>query len=383
MLIGREKEFEEIKRLILTSIIERKPLVLYISGSVGTGKTATVKSVLTDIKRSKEKHRSEFINCVSMQNDIALVKEISNRLSRNNRNKVSDKSNSLRKVLENKIELLESPLLIVLDEMDALILKKPTMRIFDWPYKFNGKVLVIGIANSRDLKERFFPDYESKEGFKTVVFKPYDSTQIFKILEENLKRRENEFDSKAIELCAKKISTLTGDIRSAFSIAEQMIVSKEKERNIKTPPTTPKRGIKRPLQTDLQNTTPTKKSACIEVLSSIKKVYASPCHRSKLPLQQRIILAILMKICGTSQSQKFSISKEVLSEAYFKVCEQLNLNDPCYTELEANYNLLASQAMISFSNQGTHISYVLDRKLVRDIIVSDDPIITNIENIDI
>lgn len=54
-------------------------------------------------------------------------------------------------------------------------------------------------------------------GMERMVFPPYNRDQISQILEERLKSIK-VFKEDAIELCARKVSSLSGDIRVALAI---------------------------------------------------------------------------------------------------------------------------------------------------------------------
>jgi len=271
--------------------------------------------------------------------------------------------------------------------------------VFNWPSTFKGKVIVIGIANSLDLTERLLPKLNPNIKLEAITFPPYTKSQLIGILETHLS--ESSFDQKAIELCARKVSAITGDVRNAFGISREMITSIMEDSNMenidcqsslpscvkKTSDSTQnkRKSVKRPLCFDISNIT-SKKDACTEVLNSIKKVYSSPCRRSKLPLHQRIILATLMKLVGISRSQQLksssSVGRDHLSRTYFKVCERLKYTPLNIDELDSAYSLLSSQAMISIDSQGNRILFQVEMDIARDVI-NDNTMLSYIETMDL
>ena len=75
-------------------------------------------------------------------------------------------------------------LVILIDELDALITKKQTLlyNLFDWPGKPNSNLLIIAIANTMDLPERFKGNIQSRLGDNRLVYKPYNKNHIEEIL---------------------------------------------------------------------------------------------------------------------------------------------------------------------------------------------------------
>lgn len=54
MLLGREKEFFQIEKYLKDSLLKNgDPLSLYIGGTSGTGKTATLRLIIDKLKADK------------------------------------------------------------------------------------------------------------------------------------------------------------------------------------------------------------------------------------------------------------------------------------------------------------------------------------------
>uniref|UniRef100_A0A914L6J5 AAA+ ATPase domain-containing protein n=1 Tax=Meloidogyne incognita TaxID=6306 RepID=A0A914L6J5_MELIC len=397
MLIGREKEFGLIESLISTSLKDKSSLCVYISGPPGTGKTATVKEVINHLqwKIDKNGRHKEFhfvsIDCFASSTTTSLAQHILLRLE--TQTKISNGKQVLQ-ALENKISKCKIPILILLDEVDNLVSRKDEIiyDAFNWPNKFPGRVIVIGIffedfliqvlcrraggylkrnlvciisfeqesnridfhnrcftyfytnlgiSNSLDLTERQLSKIKFAHPPKSIVFPPYTSEMLISILSSYLNDIGNKssiIDTKAIELCARKVASMTGDVRRALDIASQMIVNFDEEleeeqnspknddklkevnnkiidmdknefkvqrrNSLKTPLKEESKenvlSLKRRLPQSLQkgDVTP-KKNACREVLNAINKTMASPCQRSKLPQHPRILLATLMRLISS------------------------------------------------------------------------------------
>eukprot|EP01122_Echinamoeba_exundans_P008259 TRINITY_DN270_c0_g1_i2.p1 TRINITY_DN270_c0_g1~~TRINITY_DN270_c0_g1_i2.p1 ORF type:complete len:366 (+),score=82.82 TRINITY_DN270_c0_g1_i2:636-1733(+) len=117
---------------------------------------------------------------------------------------------------------------IVLDEIDHLLtsqVKKMLLyRLYELPHVKNSRVIVAGIANTLDLPQRLLPNLSKKNMTpETINFKSYTAEQIVAIVRERLGDDvDRVFDSKALELMAKKVAeTCLGDCRKALNICSQ------------------------------------------------------------------------------------------------------------------------------------------------------------------
>lgn len=109
--------------------------------------------------------------------------------------------------------------LIIIDELDVLYDERRQQvfySLFDWPTSAESKVILIAIANAMDLPERFMRGrIASRLGWEKVVFEPYTSDCLAKILEARLgqKLMNKCFDKNAIIVATKRIGRTTGDAR--------------------------------------------------------------------------------------------------------------------------------------------------------------------------
>uniref|UniRef100_A0A1I7WU05 AAA_16 domain-containing protein n=1 Tax=Heterorhabditis bacteriophora TaxID=37862 RepID=A0A1I7WU05_HETBA len=83
-LKGREKEFDQIRNWIVQAAKSGQPLAIYISGSPGTGKTATMRLILESLG---SQICSAVINCVSVKTQSELISAILS--SQKNENQMS------------------------------------------------------------------------------------------------------------------------------------------------------------------------------------------------------------------------------------------------------------------------------------------------------
>ena len=155
----REEEFSTVYSHLEAAITDASGSCIYISGTPGTGKTATVREVVAQLQASVQAEELD---------DFIFV-EI-------NGMKVTDPHQSyslLWQALHNDrvspshaLELLERefstpsprrvPCVVLMDELDQLVTKNQSVmyNFFNWPGLRHSRLIVIAVANTMDLPER-------------------------------------------------------------------------------------------------------------------------------------------------------------------------------------------------------------------------------------
>jgi len=115
------------------------------------------------------------------------------------------------------------PLCVLLvDELDFIMTRQQNViyNLFDWPGRKSARLIVIGISNTIDLPDMLMPRVHSRLGLTKLHFEPYSTAQIQEIIADRL-RALPAFGEGAIELCARKIASISGDIRRALQICRR------------------------------------------------------------------------------------------------------------------------------------------------------------------
>lgn len=155
----REAEFMKVYAPLETAIVDGTGTCIYISGTPGTGKTATVREV---VSRLEDAVKADELD------DFIFV-EI-------NGMKVTDPYQSYSLLWEalrservsppQALELLERefnhpsprrvPCVVLMDELDQLVTKNQTVmyNFFNWPSLPHSRLIVLAVANTMDLPER-------------------------------------------------------------------------------------------------------------------------------------------------------------------------------------------------------------------------------------
>lgn len=114
---------------------------------------------------------------------------------------------------------------MLVDELDYLRTKTQNLlyNIFDWPTKKNSRLIVLAIANTMDLPERFMLKFSSRIAFTRHSFPPYN----FKELEQIVRSRLSDlahvsvFEDDALQLICRKVAAHSGDARRVLDICRR------------------------------------------------------------------------------------------------------------------------------------------------------------------
>lgn len=129
--------------------------------------------------------------------------------------------------------------LVILDEVDRLVDLDLELlyNLFEWSMQASSRLVLIGIANALDLTDRFLPRLKSRNLKPELLpFMPYSAKQIAEVLTAKLKSLSPEeaepvpfLHPAAIQFCAKKVASQTGDLRKAFDICRRVVDLVEQE----------------------------------------------------------------------------------------------------------------------------------------------------------
>uniref|UniRef100_A0A0N5ASK2 AAA domain-containing protein n=1 Tax=Syphacia muris TaxID=451379 RepID=A0A0N5ASK2_9BILA len=352
LLFGREEEYDKLSSSLLKSLSSGTSLSFYISGPPGSGKTATVRKVLDNLTvGGKIKFLSATVNCVTYSNENEVLREICRKLGKSRTVAVSQ----LQKQIENIFAATKIPIVIVLDEIDGVKTKNNLFYYcaFQWPATFS-KVSLIGIANSLDLTVRVLPKLKLVRSPDLLTFSPYNRNVLKEIIKRKLSLEVIGNSDDAIELCSRKVSAMTGDVRTAIHIARQMIT-----------------------QINESNSSNSSTSGLVQLANRITEISVSSAKKARLPLQQKIILATILRVSGILHSS--TVKKDSLLQAYSKVCGLLQLPMLNSSELCSALSLLEARMIINYTDT-TSYKLLLDTPSIHRII-GDESLITRIINI--
>eukprot|EP00300_Choanocystis_sp_HF-7_P016508 c19429_g1_i2.p1 GENE.c19429_g1_i2~~c19429_g1_i2.p1 ORF type:complete len:582 (+),score=135.04 c19429_g1_i2:230-1747(+) len=223
----RESERDDVYTTIRACVESNLGSVMYISGQPGTGKTATVHEVVRCLKDEVAKKKlSDFdyleVNALRLPSPHRAYSVIYEGLmgAHHAPNVAATKLDDMFSRPAKKRKFC----VVLIDELDHMVTPQQTVlyNILDWPTRKHSRLLIIGIANTMDLPERLLPRVCSRLGLKRIVFHAYTHDQIQTIIHSRLNALK-AFQPKSIELIARRVAHVSGDIRRALQVCRRAI----------------------------------------------------------------------------------------------------------------------------------------------------------------
>ncbi|GEQ69816.1 hypothetical protein JCM33374_g3491 [Metschnikowia sp. JCM 33374] len=239
----REEQFEYVYMNLESAVMEKMGCCLYLSGTPGVGKTATVREAIGALRDSvKEGYVDDFdyleINCLKLLTPNSAYEKLYEHVSGI---KVTPSNASL--LLEEYFsrETLDTdrkPLIVLVDELDQLVTKnqKVIYNFFNWPTYQHSRLIVLAVANTMDLPERALSNkIASRLGLRRFAFRGYTEDELGIIIAHRLtllsesNKRKVEISTDAMRFASKKVSLVSGDARRALTICRRAVEIAEQE----------------------------------------------------------------------------------------------------------------------------------------------------------
>ena len=236
-IVGRKEERKKLHDLILRSVESRTGNCLYISGPPGTGKSALVGDVCSQVGK-RDGVRTAFVNCMSIKSSGSLYRNLIDELLGDEQLLENDDLEELRALFLPKKNKVGPIYVVTLDEIDHLLNLdlEALYTLFEWSLQRSSKLIVVGIANALDLTDRFLPRLRAKSLKPQLLpFSPYTAGEVAKVITIKLQAllpddaASDQADfvpfvhPAAVQLCSKKVASQTGDLRKAFDIIRRSI----------------------------------------------------------------------------------------------------------------------------------------------------------------
>jgi cell division control protein 6 len=230
-LVHREAQMKKLVMLYRPVIESNLSQNAVLTGSVGTGKTATAKRFCTDLKDFAEKQQKAvdwvLVNCRQRNSESSAVLHVVNHFQPNFPDRGFSITEMLR-ILRKDLEKRKVHLVIVLDEADMLLKKAGPDIIYKLTRfgeeKVDGRDLVsLMLISQKNIFEML--DASSTSTFKrtnVVEFGKYSSDELRDIVKTRaeLAFHDGAIDDDAINLIAE-VSSEWGDARFAIEILEK------------------------------------------------------------------------------------------------------------------------------------------------------------------
>lgn len=232
----REDEFSEVYSVLERAITDGSGSCIYIAGTPGTGKTATVREVVAQLHAS----------VLAEELDDFIFVEI-------NGMKVTDPHQAYSLLWEalrgdrvsptHALELLDRefsapsprrvPCVVLMDELDQLVTKNQSVmyNFFNWPGLRHSRLIVLAVANTMDLPERTLSNkISSRLGLHRITFRGYTHDQLMQIIQSRLQNVPgNIVHPDAVQFASRKVAAVSGDARRALDICRRAVEIAETE----------------------------------------------------------------------------------------------------------------------------------------------------------
>ncbi len=135
-----------------------------------------------------------------------------------------------------------------------------------------------------------------------------------------MEQTEERIDGAALELCARKVSASTGDLRQAIDFCRQSLLRGARKRPLpaasqsKHPvcsgrtcerhrSAVDQRTLGKACSSPVVSAGTANKIGCREVLEQVNKVYCSPVQKTAVPLQQKLLLATAFALTASGRKE--------------------------------------------------------------------------------
>ena len=368
----RTEEFSTAYAHLEAAITSGTGACIYISGVPGTGKTATVREVVSQLNASVQAEELD---------DFIFV-EI-------NGMKVTDPHQSYSLLWEalkgdrvspsHALSLLERefdhpsprrvPCVVLMDELDQLVTKNQSLmyNFFNWPGLRHSRLIVLAVANTMDLPERTLSNkISSRLGLTRILFPGYTHEQLQEIIRSRLSHvPDNIVDPDAIQFASRKVAAVSGDARRALDICRRAVEIAEADSLAAENPllATPSKSARRKEQKaladgkDMRTKTKVGKVTIATIKQAINEATSSPLQRylKALPLAAKLFLAALLARTRRSGINE-CILRDVVEEA--KRLGQMAADNPHINEFlltYANANIVSTKPADAMSRKAGKI----------------------------
>lgn len=232
----RTVEFDTVYSHLHSAITDGSGTCIYISGTPGTGKTATVREVVASLHQAVLQDELDGFNFVEINGmkvtdphqSYAILWEAlkGDRLS----------STHALSLLEHEFSHPNPrriPCVVLMDELDQLVTRNQGVmyNFFNWPALRHSRLIVLAVANTMDLPERTLSNkINSRLGLTRITFPGYTHTQLMEIISSRLQGVPgNIVDPDAVQFASRKVAAVSGDARRALDICRRAVEIAEKQ----------------------------------------------------------------------------------------------------------------------------------------------------------
>lgn len=229
-ILHRDEQIDELASILMPALKGNDPSNVFIYGTVGTGKTLVTRHVYRELQSVAdsvdESLEVVYINC-KMKKIADTEYRLSAKLAREMGHEVPSTGLPTDEVYQRFFDALEEKegvVIIVLDEIDALIKKIGDDFLYNLT-RINDdlestRVSLVGISNDLNFTDYMDARVKSSLSEEEIIFPPYDAMQINKILEQRAEDgfRDDALEEGVISMCSAIAASEHGDARRAIDL---------------------------------------------------------------------------------------------------------------------------------------------------------------------
>ncbi len=234
----RKPQINQIASILAPALQYQTPSNILIYGKTGTGKTATVRYIGSELEQASLKMGSVcqtvHLNCELIDTQYRVLAQISKSIYGED-TASSDKTrvhipmtgwptDQVYSELKTQIDSYNGVFIIILDEIDKLVKKSGDDTLYNLT-RINtdlqkSRISIIGISNDLGFKNFLDPRVLSSLSEEELVFPPYDALQLCDILSQRAEMGylEGALEDGVIPLCSALAAQEHGDARRALDL---------------------------------------------------------------------------------------------------------------------------------------------------------------------
>lgn len=224
----REQQIDYMVRTLSPIIKHGRASNLVLYGKSGTGKTSITKYVTKMLQEAtKNGVIVVYINCQIYDSPYSILVSMVNSISEGRGERIPSMGWPLDRIFSefiSRMREINKYVLVVLDEVDKLIQKNGGDSLYvilkAADEDMGSKVSIIGITNYTSFVDNLDARVRSRLNQESIIFQPYNATQLRDILTERLKGivTSDAIEEAAINLCAAIGAREHGDARKAIDL---------------------------------------------------------------------------------------------------------------------------------------------------------------------
>ncbi|MFB6217295.1 MAG: ORC1-type DNA replication protein [Candidatus Aenigmatarchaeota archaeon] len=226
----REEEIKEMASILAPALKGNKPSNLFVYGKTGTGKTAVMKHVTSELRKSGKKNGKEvkitYLNCKLKKvadTEYRLVAELARKFGKDVPSTGLPTDEVYQRFFD-AVDEEERILILILDEIDSLVEKTGDDFLYNLT-RINenlerSQMTLVGISNDLSFTDELDPRVKSSLSEEEILFSPYDASQLQDILERRAEESfvEDSVPQSVIKKCSALAAQEHGDARRAIDL---------------------------------------------------------------------------------------------------------------------------------------------------------------------